>query len=129
MGKRGRKPSGIPRTVQWASATRSYRQKLDAEKPGWRTSSKYKVPYAEYIKMLQSGCAICGSFKGTVPRKGVKTPLDVDHDHRCCDRYSSCGKCVRGVLCHKCNMNMIWFDLHKDEALRYINRMTQTPTT
>lgn len=27
----------------------------------------------------------------------------VDHDHNCCET-GSCGKCVRGVLCHQCNI-------------------------
>jgi hypothetical protein len=27
----------------------------------------------------------------------------VDHDHACCDGPTSCGKCVRGFICSKCN--------------------------
>jgi hypothetical protein len=30
--------------------------------------------------------------------------LSVDHDHACCSGEGSCGKCIRGLLCHKCNL-------------------------
>lgn len=29
--------------------------------------------------------------------------LCVDHDHQCCPIGGSCGKCIRGILCTKCN--------------------------
>ena len=32
--------------------------------------------------------------------------IRVDHDHACCPGVNSCGKCVRGMVCHNCNVIM-----------------------
>lgn len=57
---------------------------------------QYNITSIEYDKMAKNGCQICGD-----PAASVR--LHVDHDHACCDKERSCGKCVRGVLCPKCN--------------------------
>lgn len=43
---------------------------------------------------------------GTCAMRGCNgEPKHVDHDHACCPAKSKgCGKCVRGVLCFKCNV-------------------------
>ncbi len=50
------------------------------------------------IQQAQGGtCAICWRATGRTKR------LAVDHDHRCCPGRTSCGSCIRGLLCGPCN--------------------------
>lgn len=76
---------------------------------------RYKLDIAVYnsIYDYQEGrCAICATPKELYP-KNPRDGLWVDHDHSCCDTEFTCGKCVRGLLCSKCN-SMI--GLHKDSV-------------
>lgn len=52
--------------------------------------------------LLQQGnaCAICK--KVPVP-DSLGRIFHIDHNHECCPSSKSCGKCIRGLLCHKCN--------------------------
>jgi hypothetical protein len=65
--------------------------------------SKYRLSVDAYKAMLaeQGGaCAICGVDSPTDVRT---SRFHVDHDHACCPGSKSCGRCVRGLLCHACN--------------------------
>ncbi len=65
--------------------------------------SKYRLSLERYHEILreQDGkCSICGVDSPT----DIRTDrFHVDHDHSCCPGRKSCGKCVRGLLCHACN--------------------------
>jgi Recombination endonuclease VII len=63
------------------------------------TLKQHSITIDDYNKLFkkQNGvCAIC--LKPPTRRR-----FDVDHDHSCCPGSKSCGKCVRGLLCHSCN--------------------------
>lgn len=49
----------------------------------------------ELVKKQGGVCAIC--------LKPPSRAFDIDHDHACCPGDTSCGKCVRGLLCFNCN--------------------------
>ena len=62
---------------------------------------KYGLTLAQYNAMVDEQDGACGSCF-------VRTEkLHVDHDHACCPGERSCGKCVRGLLCHNCNARVV----------------------
>ena len=67
-------------------------------------------------------CACCGtdiSFDDS----------HVDHDTSCCSytrghisRHQVCGKCVRGVLCRRCNIGLGYYEERAELFAAYLNR-------
>ena len=79
------------------------RRRLDRRRDRVR---KYGLTPADVERMRfeQLGrCAIC---------QKPEEKLVVDHDHACCPKpETSCGSCVRGLLCSRCNVALgIWQD-------------------
>jgi len=51
----------------------------------------------EMLEEQKGLCAIC--------QVAMTTP-NIDHDHACCPKNESCGDCVRGLLCSRCNKGL-----------------------
>lgn len=59
---------------------------------------RFSISTDEYVNMLKNQnflCAIC--------KKEDSKRLSIDHDHSCCNGSYSCGRCIRGLICFRCN--------------------------
>lgn len=65
--------------------------------------SKYKMTPEQYLDMYEAQNGLCAICKK--PERDRKR-LAIDHDHSCCPGANTCGKCVRGLICQRCNMGM-----------------------
>lgn len=63
--------------------------------------TNFRLRETDYRKMLRRQRSRCAACKR-------KIALQVDHDHACCPGKKSCGKCVRGLLCNRCNSTLGW---------------------
>lgn len=81
--------------VQFASAM----QKQKAGKFGLSIDAYYQL-------VMASGgiCAICHRPENTTDGNGKLRSLALDHDRKCCPGNRACGKCLRGMICRKCNV-------------------------
>lgn len=85
-------------------------------------SKKFGLTPDAWAAMLiaqQGRCAICS--------EAMLEPV-VDHDHACCAHPTkTCGKCIRGLLCHGCNNGLGLFrdSVEKLEAaIRYLKQQS-----
>lgn len=60
---------------------------------------RYNITVEQYDAMLAAQGGVCAVCRQECSRGH----LAVDHDHACCPGMTSCGKCVRGLLCRSCN--------------------------
>ena len=60
---------------------------------------KHKISEEDYKNLLSLHGGKCHSCK-------INNATNIDHSHECCPGAYSCGRCVRGVLCHNCNSSL-----------------------
>lgn len=101
-------------------AIKSYKQTARGrELHAWsRIKHLYGITQERYEEMLaaQGGC--CAICKTDDP--SPHTRFSVDHDHSCCPGERSCGACVRGLLCLRCNNNLGWLEKLGSQVTSYL---------
>ena len=73
-----------------------------------RISYLYNVSPEDYVKLVERAnghCQLCDRYL-------AETKTCLDHDHKT-------GK-VRGLLCHRCNIHLDWFETYASAAEKYL---------
>jgi hypothetical protein len=107
----------------WCNTCKAARRRSPERRAHDRSSllRKYGLTPEQWDELLaaQGGrCAICRTDE-----PGGRGTWHTDHDHACCASGSSCGACVRGLLCQACNIGIGKFQDSPDilrAAIRYL---------
>lgn len=100
---------------EWKKANRANTRATQRRSHLKITYNMTEEQYWELFDAQGGACAICGE-------KPRRKHLSVDHDHACCPGSKSCGKCVRGLLCNRCNYKILpTFEYHPENVQRLIN--------
>ena len=110
-----------------------------AQSPGKRAAHKisarkchlkkvYGITIERFSELLEGQNKCCAICKTDTPRGNSKAAWMIDHDHACCPGKKSCGKCIRGLLCAKCNWGLgnfnddpVLFSTASDYVIRHRN--------
>lgn len=68
----------------------------------WTACARHHTTGQWYRRVLREQGGVCALCGGCAKVAGEPVPLCIDHDHSCCERKNSCGRCVRGLLCSLC---------------------------
>lgn len=78
--------------------------------------TRYRLrPVTIYALLEQQGnrCLLCPT--------DITTSFAVDHNHACCPGKTSCGACIRGLLCVSCNTKLGWYERRKEVIANYLS--------
>jgi len=79
----------------------------------------------KYVALLTSQGGHCAICPATEPGGSANKHFHIDHDHSCCPGKKTCGKCIRGLLCSRCNTAIGLLDddpVRLTSAINYLNR-------
>lgn len=88
-----------------------------------RVRDKYRLSADEVDRMRAHQDATCAICKRQAER------LVVDHDHACCAGSYTCGRCIRGLLCHRCNVAIGWFGDDREILLAAVEYLSAPPAS
>ena len=81
--------------------------------------SSYGLTQEMFDLLLEEQQNACGMCHEPFEERQL---IHVDHDHACCQRKNrSCGRCIRGLLCHTCNIALGYIERRYAMARTYLD--------
>ena len=82
--------------------------------------SSYGLSQEQFDRLLDAQLRACGMCHKPFEERQL---IHVDHDHECCrGKNRSCGACIRGLLCHTCNIALGYIERRYALARAYLDR-------
>ena len=77
----------------------------------YRRLVNYGIDRARYEAILTEQGERCANpgCRSESPGNKYDDVWSIDHDHSCCPGERTCGMCIRGILCSKCNLGIGMF--------------------
>lgn len=100
FNKQKRTKDGLQSSCRSCQAKYNRSERSRGVRRVYKLRYRYGLTPEKYQELLDAQGGVCKICK-RIDWSG-KT-LDVDHDHSCCPGEISCGKCIRGLLCRRCN--------------------------
>lgn len=102
-------PHGGPRSRRCSTHERARARATRARSRDVRRARLYSldpVSRAALVDVQGGVCPICGCGLDAAP-DGRERRSATDHDHGCCPEPPTCGRCTRGILCARCNGQLL----------------------
>jgi hypothetical protein len=81
--------------------------------------SSYGLTQELFDLLLEAQQNACGMCHEPFEERQL---IHVDHDHACCrGKNRSCGECIRGLLCHTCNIALGYIERRYAMARAYLD--------
>lgn len=72
-----------------------------------KLKNSFKLSEEQFVNLINDQdnlCAVCR----------INIPTQIDHDHSCCLKIPTCGNCIRGVVCKRCNILLGYLETDKN---------------
>lgn len=114
---RSRRAKGLNTSICRLCSRKRGRKRTRSDRRRQELWTAYRITPDQYDELFARQGDVCAICKAA-PRKNA---LSVDHDHGCCPGKRSCGNCIRGILCPRCNQNLEWYLKFDDGISSYLD--------